>query len=1219
MKYDFFRLFIQALVFVCLTACLSDNPDFDPYVGKPHRVIFTVDPLPANSGGLLLWGKSDRGDTFGRVVSGNSVTVDLNSGNWTYYGMAWTGETGVDENGNTTTNDQMAGVISCAVQTKTLRGDGKSYQTISTFDTTNCNHPDFVPPAMVTGGATDYRIGTVKMNFCESVSNITGVTDICSDNLDSAAAPNRKEAKGHAMSYRISLVSYDKDQKGYKFFDSKLSSGCLSGDAATPLSGEVALSLQQIPAGDGSRSPFYLQVEAFPGDATCSGTTHGTRLVNFPNGINQNSGTIKHFEDGTIHRVFVKMTSDEICQGSSLTQSFAGGNGTAVQPKLICSVSQLFNTIADTTSHFKLLKDIDLTRYYKGYAGSSLLPALVTGAACLKDGSNFLPIGMPACVSPAVRTGDFDGGGKTIKGLRIIMDPLNAGTPDRVGLLSRQGGEIRRITFENAKVTGKNKVGVATGESTGAIRLVEVKNSYVGGVDRIGGIAGQMTSTVANDIKISGLKISATGQYAGGVFASTDANPKLIGKRWYVGGEIRSGIYGGGVLGNSTGGLDLSEVRFEGYLSGNSYLGGVVGVAVTVALTNAYANAGINSTRDLSNVNVGGLIGFLPNPRGSHTISDAYYHGVIRTRCTFGAACAIGNIFGFYDAASWDASPPANVYFSTPRLTATEMSATAWTPQAPTAFISSAVTLSAQFTQIDGDIPRLSGEISWHPCRQNLAYEDVSVQTNATNKRGTASNPILLCNGQQVNGFASKLDSHFKLANYVYDYTPRTVPAATTFTGTIDGDGFGLIGSDFEFNGASTAGFDTFAGTWTNSAFYNPRVVQLGAGSGSIIAYTNTGTLTNMKFLGIEWVGSSGGSIVRDNNGTISNVEVQGYMLPLSNMGGVAQTNSGTIDGMTLNLTMTATAAASSVAGIVKENRPGGKISNVELNVTLETLGATSSNQAIVTTYNYPGATIQNIHYRSGTLKGSGTGAHVIATKNEGTISQVVNEGNIYIKTQSVPAVTPATDAELEAFVTSTVGSNTGTLDDIFYFNEARWLFEFAQRMGVYNGGFGAAPAQDGSGNCIIDVVPSSVPKIQSVAAWNAFINPAGATGKLYFTGTTEFSTLAQSVFSKYPSRVGYDSFLLANNDCSTVAQNTTTWLAYVPGDPHTTAQLSSTLTTWSPWHDDLASAVSVLNLGDVVDQEKLNEYEFKTLIGSTATKPVWVFTPSKGIRLYGR
>ena len=109
MLYAFLRLLIQASLVVCLAGCLSDNVEFEPHKGKSHRVIFTIDPLPANGGGLLLWGRSDTGDSFGQVVSGNTVTVDMHSGNWTYYGMAWAGEAG-DENGNTVVGDSVASI-----------------------------------------------------------------------------------------------------------------------------------------------------------------------------------------------------------------------------------------------------------------------------------------------------------------------------------------------------------------------------------------------------------------------------------------------------------------------------------------------------------------------------------------------------------------------------------------------------------------------------------------------------------------------------------------------------------------------------------------------------------------------------------------------------------------------------------------------------------------------------------------------------------------------------------------------------------------------------------------------------------------------------------------------------------------------------------------------------------------------------------------------------
>ncbi len=1230
MKRAFFRLLIQALAVLSLSGCVSDMVEFDPYKGKPHRVVFTIDPLPVSSAGLLLWGKNDRGDSFGRVITGNTVTVDLNSGNWTYYGMAWTGEVG-DENANGSATDPMSGVISCAVETKQLKGDGKSYHTISTFSTSLCNNTAFAPPVHVTGTSVDYRIGNVKMNFCEDVTNITALGDTCSDDLLTGTP---QEAKGHAMSYRLSLVSYDKDKKGYQFQPSRLSSGCLhTTNPGTPLNGAVPLNLPQIPAGDGGSTPFYIQLEAFPGSYTCDGTTHGYREVNFPNGIIQTSSNAKHFVDGNDHKVFVKMAGDEICKDQSLLQTFGGGNGLPAHPYLICSAAQLYNTISDTSSNFKLQKDIDLRKYFKGYSGSMPLPASITSSACLDDGSNFSPIGMVGCASPATdRTGYFDGGGKTITGMRILMNRTTS--PDKVGFISRQGSEVRRLNFVEAKVIGKNEVGILAGRipnSSALVRYISIDKSSLEGTGSIvGGIAGAGDMKRLEDVTVNKLQIKAASD-AGSIIGSSNAiAPGLIGRRIFASGEVvASGSTVGGLIGNINNllGADLEEVRFEGYVSGFNIVGGLIGNSGKLRLKSSYVQAGLYSTRTVNSF-LGGLVGTLIGVNTNHTIQDSYFYGRIQHRCTSGVNCHIGNIFGQFDP-SWVGNGPTGVSYSSPQIVGLQLANAIGTPVGAGGFLSSATVFPAAFSKLDGDVPRLSSEASTHPCRLNGANESVAnqIDPNLSYKRGSASNPILICNAYQVGNLGAGLNLNYKLAGYFFDWGGASVPGAS-FSGKMDGDNFGFIGTNIYATaiGDNISGFNNMSGTFSDLNFYVPTVTHaFASGSAALLANTNSGTISNLNIRGLKWEGPSGASLVNYNasSGTISNVNIDGFMKVKADTGGVAITNSGSMKNMTVSLEMTSTVAVTNVAGVVKENLSGGRISNIELNTTLETTGDASVNQSLVTTNNDAGAEISDVHLRSGTLKGSGKAAHAIATTNEGIISQLVNEASAFNKAETiVPALTPTTDAEMEALVTSTVGVDNGTLENIFYFNKARWIFKHAQRFGVYNGLFGVAPVQEGL-NCIVDTTPSSVPKLQSTV-WGAFIGVAGGgIGRLFFS-PTELGTLDHEVLSTHPTRTPfpgdqYDSFKLFNNDCSIVVQASTTWLVYLPPDPHFAPLPTNELTAWSAWHSNLAAATTVFNLGDASDKTRLSEYQYKLANGLTSEVPVWVFTPGIGIRLYGR
>ena len=82
------------------------------------------------------------------------------------------------------------------------------------------------------------------------------------------------------------------------------------------------------------------------------------------------------------------MAGQEICTGSALTATFAGGEGLHSNPYLICTASQLQNVNtqvnATPTAHFKLLRDIDLNPYSKAFFTKQ------TGIQSVNYGSIFL-------------------------------------------------------------------------------------------------------------------------------------------------------------------------------------------------------------------------------------------------------------------------------------------------------------------------------------------------------------------------------------------------------------------------------------------------------------------------------------------------------------------------------------------------------------------------------------------------------------------------------------------------------------------------------------------------------------------------------------------------------------------------------------------------------------------------------------------------------------
>lgn len=87
--------------------------------------------------------------------------------------------------------------------------------------------------------------------------------------------------------------------------------------------------------------------------------------------------------------------------------------------------------------------------------------------------------------------GTFDGNGNTISG-------LTAGTVDseNIGLFGVLDGTVKNLTIENAKITGKDNIGIIAGNvnATGSIESCNVVNSILTANSAGGGIAGTVAS-----------------------------------------------------------------------------------------------------------------------------------------------------------------------------------------------------------------------------------------------------------------------------------------------------------------------------------------------------------------------------------------------------------------------------------------------------------------------------------------------------------------------------------------------------------------------------------------------------------------------------------------------------------------------------------------------------------------------------------------------------
>ena len=221
-------------------------------------------------------------------------------------------------------------------------------------------------------------------------------------------------------------------------------------------------------------------------------------------------------------------------------------------------------------------------------------------------------------------TGNFDGGGHTITGLKIDK----SGT-DYVGLIGclGSGGKVQNVTLTNISVSGANCVGGIAGQNYGTVENCSVNGTVTGkGFTDTGGIAGSNYGTISG--------CSAEGTVTGSVNVG--------------------GIAGLCVPNYDTGTGSLIGSTIEGChstaaVSGISSVGGVVGnLGNGCSFMACYSTGNVTATITDGNASVGGVVGI--NGQGTVT---ACYHAT--GEITSSGGDRIGGIAGCNDQGTFTA------------------------------------------------------------------------------------------------------------------------------------------------------------------------------------------------------------------------------------------------------------------------------------------------------------------------------------------------------------------------------------------------------------------------------------------------------------------------------------------------------------------------------------------------------------------------------------
>lgn len=1162
-----------------------------------------------SDGGLMVWGQGPNGQAFGRALVGtDTLNLDLPNGTWTFYAMAW------DK-----TTENFTGTARCAQSVSFLKGEPVT----ANLNLTNQNCAQAVFGGTIHGTTPNVTLAQTKFEWCGSEpGQVTDANHRCSDQ----PSVNTKASKGHGTSYRLRLRSYDRRPGAPAIFiPGEIVSQCFdgTGSPATPDNGEVAMTAPGLPTGLGNTTPFHISMEVFVGSIDCdtsaSPNNRGFVPVELPHGLQSQQPRLKYVVDTTMapakHKLYVQISEADICNGREAQMPFAAGLGTAGRQYLICSGRQLQKMVTSPmTNHYKLLKDIDLNPLSKG-ALSAPTTAQEPFYSCLDLGGNFFPIGadLGTCAGdpPIDFSGSINGNGKKIRGLRLRLEDK-----DNIGLIASasNGGYVRNLILEKPEIGGRSNVGTIAGaainNSSATFSNIEVIEPDVegrennGSCSNVGGLIGLVSSSNLQGISIRKGYVRSDCSPTGGIVGFTELSmSNFVSFSGIVEGRQQrtGGIFGTALQTN------LSHARTEGFLLGDSYVGGITGWSDQSSYTNIYSHYGIKAYAQTM-IHAGGLFGFKLGNTGTNTVHHAYAIGDISHHCSpLDGTCKLGEIVGGLSGSLSNADFP-NTYYEDEGISFSYGPGVIGIPRTAAQFYAATssdfpglVSAGGAYGLLTGDLPRLSHEVSLHPCRLNNANTPVAAQISS-GRGSTASNPILVCNPSQLADIATNLSRHFRLEGLV-DGIEVTTPWGN-FSGSLDGNNLAILGQKINIPSTSVAAwFSTVSGSIRNLSFLGGKLfTNAGGGNAGFIAKDLSGTLDGVDFIGTEWKSNkSGGAYVSQilAGGRILNSESNVSMQILAGggyIGGLAEKNYGLIENVKLYNEIYADTGATlyAVGGIVSENY--GLIRRLESSSRMrESPTSAGHYSALGVQINHPTGVIEDVLLDRARFEGSvSNAAYGMAYANAGMMRRIFSTAEVFL------------DDGAPRTISATIGSNSGTATSILFTEFARVL----------------SPAPFDTYATPVPVSTNCQITFSTFAATTPWSIPLTSTPSNF---VIEFDDGQVFRLASYTS-AGVDTVVANTNDaCAPINPSAQAVVHYAPLEligTHTTAAEIASLSTFSSWNGQVDSAgrsTWIANMDSEVDQQRLVNIYLAYLSGQPLPEPppTWEFKSGEGLRLF--
>lgn len=889
---EIMRVLILILGLVILTSCTGKAPSkatFAFEVSTKH--------LDA-SGGLVIFGKTlDEKHAFTRVAgSTESIEEELVGGTWIVGAISWDGAL------------PFSGDIFCVKKQVMIKGASVNVELPLTNDA--CFDPrnsfgTFLP------STAGQKFRSPIPSFCEG--DLTSLSNPCSYNVNDSLP-----VKGHVGSYRFYIPgSYRSDSSRRLIPGEQLSSLCYSAntdmDVSTGLNSVGNLNIPMFHQALG----FPLHILGYLGDR-CE-EDQGVLPLRL-----SDPASTKQLVYGAGQLILARTPIASICSTSDLfgAESFAAGVGTASNPWVICSESQLklfqekYIDNGYNNDHFVLGRNLSLLNYINMGAGSTPYNANID------FGDTFVPIGMKYVSSNWVQQTAFSG---TFNGYNNLISHVRfqAGSTDNVGLFSEltAPAKISNLKIKDSQIEGRHYVGILAGLGTDStLKNIEIEKSKVRGLDYVGGVIGELWDS-SNLDEVSAKDMEVEGQdNVGGVLGL--AHSSSVVKRAVFDGAITNRDFSsnvGGICGTCY--CNLEEVVSSGYIIARGQnVGGIVGESASIV--EARSDIFIRNFDQSTATKTGGIAGM-----GSGVIQRSFFTGSIMSSCGSGATCEVGAISG-------DSNHTPTAAFSTYSYGGAGVDGTLVTLIDIRNFsflndVCDNYSSSCDWTKNPFDYPRLVFEVGKEICIDVDRNQNPGVQVAA----GTEKDPIIICNASQLQAVPS-----FSAANPGKFYELGQNINASAYTGNL-GDFKGhLNGKGHMIHSLKSTGTDLslFDEILSNSSIRNlklvgfesldPNVGDCTSCSKTTLAQANNGTISNVEVISLNFLTNdstaSSSGLVQVNNGTISNVRVDGEIRKSGGgFAGVVGQNTKTMNNVISEVILDAMGGAGNqIGGIVDTN-----------------------------------------------------------------------------------------------------------------------------------------------------------------------------------------------------------------------------------------------------------------------------------------------------------